>query len=257
MNTESIRAFREKLAAGPVFGPFSKTADPAFAEIMAGAGFDFVIIDLEHGPNSILNAHNLIRAVELGGALPIVRTAEGAEWEIGAALDGGAGGVQIPHVSTAEDAEAMVRHARFSPMGQRGMCRYVRAAQYSMQEKSSYLTEANEPLLVVQVEGREGLENLETIVSVQGIDIVFIGPYDLSQSLGVPGEVDHTSVVEAVSAAADTGARHGVAIGTFVDTVESGIRWAERGVRYVSYAVDVGIFASACGDAVAKFRSGV
>lgn len=253
MNTSIIRSFRDKLASGPVLGPFSKTTDPAFAEVLARAGFDYVIIDLEHGPNTIANAHNLIRAVELGGALPIIRTAEGADWQIGAVLDGGAGGVQVPHVSSAAAAREMVEHAKFSPLGGRGVCRYVRAADFSMQEKSDYLQSANEAILVVQVEGKEGLENLDEIMAVEGVDIVFIGPYDLSQSLGVAGEVDHPSVVAAVEAAVDAGRSRGTVVGTFVDTIEAGRRWAERGVRYISYAVDVGILANASMAAVAEF----
>ena len=254
MNVASIRKFRETLATRPVLGPFSKTTDPAFAELLARSGFDYVIIDLEHGPSSVQNAQNLIRAVELGGALPIVRTAEGAEWEIGAVLDGGAGGVQVPHVSTAAAAREMVERSKFSPLGERGMCRYVRAADYSMQDKSEYLERANEAILIVQVEGKQGLDNLDEIVGVQGVDIVFIGPYDLSQSLGVPGQVDHPSVTAAVQAAVDAGKKHGTVVGTFVDTIEGGRAWADRGVGYISYAVDTGILAHACQSAVTAFR---
>lgn len=256
MNTAAVRRFRAKLVNEPVLGPFSKTTDPAVAEVLSKAGFDFVIIDLEHGPNTVENVHNLIRAVELGGALAIVRTAAGAEWEIGAALDAGAAGVQVPHVDDPASAREAVRRARFAPMGERGVCRYVRGADFSFQDKRDYLAEANESLVVVQVEGRLGLDNLEEIVAVPGIDVAFIGPYDLSQSLGVPGEVNHPLVVDAVSRASDVGARQGVTVGTFVDTVDEARTWAERGVRYISCSVDVGIMAQASAQMIHSFGAG-
>jgi len=121
-------------------------------------------------------------------------------------------------------------------------------------EKGEYMTLANETLVVVQVEGTESVANLKSIVACEGIDVVFIGPYDLSQSLGVPGEVDHPRVVEAVEEAVEEAVRegnaNGVAVGTFTDTVEAASRWAAAGVRYVSFSVDVGIFAQTCQSAV-------
>ena len=254
MSIPVTRTLREQMRQRPVFGPFSKSTDPAFVEAAGLAGFDFVILDLEHGPNHIANLHNLVRAAVIGGAAPIVRVAEGAEWQIGAALDAGASGVQIPHVSTADAATEMVARAKFGAGGHRGVCRYVRAADYSLADKGDYLAKSNETLVIVQVEGSEGVANLGEIVAVDGVDVVFVGPYDLSQSLGVPGEVDHPRVVEAVQAAVREGEQHGVAVGTFTDTGEAARRWADAGVRYVSYRVDVGIFAAACQSAVLAFR---
>jgi 4-hydroxy-2-oxoheptanedioate aldolase len=166
IQTALIEQFGKQLSEEAVLGPFSKTSDPAIVEMMGLAGFDFVILDMEHGPASMLTVQSLIRAAELRSVLPIVRTAEGADWQIGAVLDSGAGGVQIPHVSTAAQAATMVDHARFAPEGMRGVCRYVRAADYSSQDKFDYLKAANRALLIVQVEGSEGLANLGRIAAV-------------------------------------------------------------------------------------------
>jgi 4-hydroxy-2-oxoheptanedioate aldolase len=254
MLTQEIRGFRRKLAAGPVYGVFSKSSDPAFVEILGHAGFDFVIIDLEHGPTTIESAQNLVRGAQIGGIFPIIRTREGDLTMIGAALDIGAGGVEVPQIGSGEEARRVVEHARFAPLGMRGVCRFVRAADYSSLERSRYFAESNEAVIVCQLEGKGALGNLDDILAA-GTDVLFIGPYDLSQSLGVPGQVDHPEVVKTMADVVVRCSRRDVAVGTFVDTPEAARRWREAGVRYLAYSVDVGIFAQACRDTVAALRS--
>jgi 4-hydroxy-2-oxoheptanedioate aldolase len=246
MLTTQIRAFKAKLAQGPVFGIFSKTSDPAFVEAAGHAGLDFIIIDLEHGPNSVQTAQDLIRGAEITGILPIVRVKEDRLSVIGEVLDIGAAGVQAPQIVDAASARAVVERAKFAPAGARGVCRFVRAADFSSLERGRYFREANEALVIAQLEGAEALRNVESILGVAGIDIIFIGPYDLSQSLGVTGQVGHPSVLEKMAYLVELCARNGMAAGTFVDTLESAERWIAAGVRYVAYSVDVGIFTDAC-----------
>jgi 4-hydroxy-2-oxoheptanedioate aldolase len=256
MLTEQIRAFKRKLAAGPVYGVFSKTSDPALIEILGRAGLDFVIIDLEHGPNTIESAQNLVRAAELGGVFPVIRTREGDPTMIGAALDIGAGGVEVPQVGSREQAVEVLRHARFAPAGMRGVCRFVRAAEYSALERSRYFAESNEALIVCQLEGAAAVESLDGILEAGGVDVLFIGPYDLSQSLGVPGQVEHPSVVQTMTEVVERCLRRSVAVGTFVDGPEAARRWRAIGVRYLACSVDVGIFYGACRDLSAALRGG-
>ncbi len=255
MLTEQIRAFRRKLQDGYVLGPFCKTSDPAFLEAAGYAGFDFVIIDLEHGPNTIQTAQNLVRAACIGGVLPIVRVKEDALSVIGEALDIGAGGIQVPQVRTAEDARRVLERARFAPQGRRGVCRFVRAADYSAMDRHRYFAEANEALVILQLEGTEAIENLPEIAAVQGVDILFIGPYDLSQSLGVPGQVDHPEVARRMMEIIGFCRKKGMAVGTFTDTLENARKWREAGIRYLSYSVDVGLFLDACRRVVQSVRS--
>jgi 4-hydroxy-2-oxoheptanedioate aldolase len=234
------------MKTGPVFGPFSKIADPAVIEVLGHAGFDFVILDMEHGPNSPETLQNLIRAAEIAGIAPIVRVPEDDPGMISKVLDIGAAGVQVPQVTTAQAVREAVRVAKFSPQGERGVCRFVRAADYSSLNKQDYFKQANEAVLIIQLEGREALENLDEILSEPGIDVVFIGPYDLSQSLGVPGETMHPLVVEKTRQIAEACRARGIAVGNFTETVEQSRFWVEQGLRYMSFSVDVGLLYEAC-----------
>ncbi len=242
MLTKEITRFREALAVGPVFGPFSKTCDPALVEVMGHAGFDFVILDQEHGPVGTETLGNLVRAAHCVGLLPIVRVPDLREEAIAKALDAGAAGVQVPQVASPEQVRQVLRAARFAPQGQRGVCRFVRAADYSALPREQYFQQANDALVVIQLEGKEALGNLEAILSVGGFDIVFIGPYDLSQSLGLTGQIEHPSVVQSMRQVVERCQEKGVIVGTFVESAEAAKRWIGAGVRYVSYSVDVGIF---------------
>lgn len=246
MLTQLIRDFKAKVKTQPVIGPFSKTEDPAFIEAMGHAGFDFVILDLEHGPNNVKGIQNLIRAAQITGLLPIVRIKEDTPSLIGEVLDVGAGGIQVPQVTTAEAAREVIKRARFAPEGMRGVCRFVRAADYSSLDRFAYFRQANEAVLVLQLEGSEAIRNLDSILEVEGFDIIFIGPYDLSQSLGVAGQIDHPLVAEKMVEIIGKCQAKGVAVGTFVDTIENAIRWKAAGVNYLAYSVDVGIFYEQC-----------
>ncbi|HSW35531.1 MAG TPA: aldolase/citrate lyase family protein [Candidatus Limnocylindrales bacterium] len=227
---------------GIAVGPFIKLTSPAIVEIFGHAGFDFVVIDTEHGPMNIESAENLVRAAKLVGITPIIRVRSNDPSLISRALDIGAGGVQVPQVSTAEQAKSVVRASRFAPDGERGVCCYVRAASYSHVNKHTYFKQANRDILViVHIEGAEGVANLPDIVTVEGIDVIFIGPYDLSQSLGIPGEVEHPLVIGKMQQIVKVARKAGVVVGTFVDDINAAKKWMNAGIQYVSYSVDVGI----------------
>ena len=250
---ETLAQFKKKLKEQTVFGCFVKSCDGIFAETAGYAGFDYCIIDMEHGPISTDKLQELIRACECGGAAAIVRVPDISEQSIGKPLDLGAAGVQIPQVSTAEEAKKAVSLTKFYPRGERGVCRFVRAARYSSLEKREYFQSANDALVILQVEGVQGVEHIDEILAVEGIDVIFIGPYDLSQSLGVPGEVEHSLVTDTMKDLVKKAQAKGIAVGTFVDSIEAGIRWRNLGVHYISYSVDAGIFYEACRGAVKQF----
>ncbi len=243
--TKRIRDFRRALPGGAL-GLFMKSADPMFIETAGYAGLDFAIIDMEHGPLNPHVAQNLVRAAYCGGILPIVRVPNSDAEGIGKALDIGAAGVQVPQVRTAAEARAVVRAARFAPLGQRGLCRFVRAAQYSCKDRAAYLQEADEALVIVQLEGVEAADNAEEILQVPGIDVLFIGPYDLSQSLGVPGQVRHPLVEEKMAEISRKCVQSGLCVGTFADTADMAQKWRAAGVSYLAYSVDAGLFAEKC-----------
>ena len=246
MQDRLIQDFRTKIGERVVLGTFSKSTDPAFIEVMGHAGFDFVVLDLEHGPNNVLSLQNLIRAAETSGLMPIVRVKEDPLSLIGEVLDVGARGIQVPNVRTRQDVEGIIRGARFAPQGMRGVCRFVRAAGYSSADSSTYFADSNTAVLILQLEGREAVENVEEILSVPGVDIVFIGPYDLSQSLGVPGDVRNPKVTDAMAKIVARCVSRKILVGTFADTPEDARKWRKAGVRYLCYSVDVGLFTEKC-----------
>lgn len=229
-----------------VYGPFMKTGDPAFVEIVGHSGFDFAILDLEHGPSNELALQNLIRGAQIANLCPIVRVSKLDEVLIGRALDVGAQGVQVPQITNAKEAAIAVKASKFSPLGERGVCRFVRASNYSSIDRFQYLSEANDNLVILQLEGQEAIDNLDEILEVRGIDVIFIGPYDLSQSIGVPGNINHPLVEEKMKYIIKKASEKGILTGTFVDTVEAAIKWKKVGASYISYSVDVGIFYEAC-----------
>jgi 4-hydroxy-2-oxoheptanedioate aldolase len=255
MNNQ-LNLFKDKLKKGePVYGPFMKTGDAAFVECAGHAGFDFAILDMEHGPVDFFNLQNLIRGAEAAGILPIVRTYDSSETAISKALDLGAKGVQIPQVQSAGEAKEVVKAAKYFPDGERGVCRFVRAANYSATPRNDYFRQANDALIIMQVEGKQVLNHLDEILSVEGLDVLFVGPYDLSQSLGVPGQVSHPTVTEAIRKIVEQAKAAGVVTGVFCDTFEAAALWRETGVQYLSYSVDVGIFTEACKSLVDKLKT--
>lgn len=252
---KALKDFKEKIASGDyVYGMFMKTSDPMFVEATGLAGFDYIILDNEHGPVEIENQQNNIRAAEARDTVPIIRLKDKAENTIGKALDIGAYGIQVPQITSAKEAADVVKYAKFYPYGMRGVCRFVRAADYSAMNRNDYFESSKDVLIILQLEGIEAIKNLDEILEVEGVDILFIGPYDLSQSLGLPGQVNNPVVVNEMKKIVDRAQKKKIAIGTFVDTFEDLKMWKSLGLQYLSYSVDVGVFMDTCRELNKKFR---
>lgn len=240
---ESVTRFKDALESDKgALGPFMITAEPAFVEAAGYAGYDFVLLDMEHGPGTFANLQNLIRAANVAGVCPVVRVPRGTDIWIDRALDVGAGAVLVPQIDTAEQARAVVSAAKFSPVGTRGTCRFVRSAGYGSVPGSEYFAKAQDTAVIIQAEGKKAVENLDEILSVPGIDVVFVGPYDLSSSLGHVGEIDHPEVIECIKEIIAKASAKGVKIGCFADTVEGGKKWRDLGVKFIGYACDTYLF---------------
>jgi len=225
-----------------VFGSFLKFTDPAVVEIMGFAGFDFIIIDAEHGPISMQSAQNMIRSAETANITPIIRVSSNDEALILRALDIGAQGIEIPQINSKSQAIKAVKSVKYSPQGERGVCRYIRASNYSSMDKFKYFKSANEETMIIaHIEGVEGINNLDEILSVSGIDVIFIGPYDLSQSLGIPGQVNNPLVVKKMKEVVLKCKQNKIAVGTFADDIKTAKSWVSLGVQYMAFSVDVGI----------------
>lgn len=229
-----------------VYGVFAKTNDPYFIRALGKSGFDFVILDNEHGPNSVRETYPLIMTSYATGMYPIVRVGKLSDITIQRILDLGPAGVQIPQIQGKEDAENVRKFTKFHPKGKRGMCRFVSAADCGLMDKSVYFSGKSEAAVIIHIEGKEGIDHFDDIVGVEDIDVIFIGPYDLSQSLGIPGQVDNPIVTAEIKKLVDRCKQQNKCVGIFADDVETARRYRDLGVKYIGISVDVGIFAEAC-----------
>jgi 4-hydroxy-2-oxoheptanedioate aldolase len=222
-----------------VYGCFIRYADASLAELVALQGFDFLILDGEHGTLEPRDAENMVRAAELWDVTPIVRVPANQPPVILRFLDTGAQGAQVPLVASASEAQAAVRAVKYWPDGARGLAG-VRAASYGQRlSLGDYTRRANEEtLVVVQIEIREALEHVPEIARTKGVDVVFIGPTDLSQALGVPGQTTHPLVEEAYETIIRGLEDSGVALGILVADAAGARAWKARGARYIAVTVD-------------------
>jgi 4-hydroxy-2-oxoheptanedioate aldolase len=252
MNIKLLNQFKDKLEKN-VIGVFSKTTDSSIVEVFGLSGFNFIILDNEHGYTNYETLKNHIRAAELSNLVPIIRVANDNPENISKSLDIGAYGIQVPNINSKEQVEQVIKAAKFHPTGDRGVCKYVRAAEFKNIEKKDYFRLANDTLIIIQVEGKEGVRNIDDILNVKGIDVLFIGPYDLSQSLGVPGEIMHEKVIKTMNAIINKAKLKEVKIGVFCDDIETAIMWKKAGVNYISYSVDYGIIMDESKNLIKKF----
>jgi 4-hydroxy-2-oxoheptanedioate aldolase len=251
-----INQLKRKLAEGRVvLGTFITLNCPDLVEIAGLAGFDYCIIDTEHGPGNPESIQHMIRAAELRGMVPIVRVTDTAATTILRTLDVGAAGIQVPQVNSPETAENVVRSAKYFPKGDRGAC-LTRSSRYGfVPGVAEYFEEANrETLVIVHCENRQGLECLDGIAAVDGVDVVFVGPYDLSQSFGIPGQIYHPVMVDAVARALAAAKRAGKPAGIFVGSVEEAKARIEQGFSYIAYSTDSLVFAEVCRNIVGGIK---
>ncbi|MCQ6282084.1 HpcH/HpaI aldolase/citrate lyase family protein [Bacillus sp. EB600] len=236
---------KEKLVDNKtVIGTFSKFSSPVATEMLGYLGFDFVILDMEHSALDYHQAEDLIRAGEAAGISTVIRVPGSEENPILRVLDAGVQGVQVPEVGTAEMAKRVVEASRYRPVGMRGLSFSTRAAQYTIKDKNEHLKDSiNKQLVVVQIESKEAVENMEEIASLEGIDVLFLGPGDLSNSYGVPGQLNHPLVQEAVKKLGKVAQKNGKVAGTFVGNHEQALKAIDAGIRYLVYDNDVAFFA--------------
>lgn len=242
MNDLILNKFKEKIRASSCLGIFSKTLDSNFIEAAGISGLDFIILDMEHGAVSIDRIHDHVRACVVSQTMPIVRVSSNDHQAIGSVLDAGALGVQVPNITTAVEARSAIEAAKYHPKGMRGVCRFVRAANFGSLDKAGYFDKANETLVILQVEGIEGIANLDEILDVEGVDVLFIGPYDLSQSVGKPGQVESEEVQRLMKEISLKAKAKGVLLGAFSDNQDNSKALLREGFNYLAYSVDVNIF---------------
>lgn len=244
-------------AGDPLLGTFIQIPSAPLVEIISTTGLDFVIIDLEHGEYGISEVPALVRAADVGGLFTIVRTATNAPSTIGKALDFGADAVLVPHIGSGEEAAAAVAAAKYPPQGRRGAYPLMRAARYGRDHGEGWEAAENERTSVfLMIEGREAVEKLSEILETPGIGGVFVGPMDLSHSLGVQGEVGHPRVEALARKVVRAADEAGVPASIFCPTLEDAAKYADAGFSLIAYAVDSHILSAGYSAANRAFRAG-
>ncbi|MDR1933013.1 MAG: hypothetical protein LBQ57_09375 [Spirochaetales bacterium] len=235
-------------------GTFVNWNVPDVVEIIALAGFDFVVLDNEHGPLTHSSSQDLIRAAELRGITPIVRIPNTFESTILHTLDVGAHGIQAPQVNDAETAQDIVRRAKYKPAGSRGVA-FPRSADFGMTDLSKYFEYENSQVMIItHCENTACLENLDAICRIPEIDVIFLGPYDMSQSMGITGQVNHPLIQEAAQKVLGAAKKYGKAAGIFAGSGEAAKDFAKQGFQYITVGTDAVLFGDRCRQITEAFR---
>lgn len=247
-------AFKHAIAAGQLqIGLWSSLCSPIAAEIVADAGFDWILLDSEHSPNEIPDLFGQLQAASRGTATPIVRPPWNDAVLAKRCLDIGAQTLLFPYVQNAEEAKRAVQSMRYPPDGIRGVSVAARASRFG--RTPGYLTKANgEMCALVQVETRTALDQLEAIASVEGVDGVFIGPSDLAASLGHLGNPAHETVQAAIKDAVERLKKLNKPAGILTGNEEEIRRYIDWGYLFVAVGADVGILASNTTALAKKFK---
>jgi 4-hydroxy-2-oxoheptanedioate aldolase len=244
----SVLKLKQTLQAGnTVVGTWLNAASPGQAETIGYAGFDLVVLDTEHSTYDIAGCENLVRAADAAGLPCLIRVSDNKPTPVAKALEYGAQGIVIPHVSSREEALAAVQNAHYAPLGIRGAAPNVRGADYGRTPWPDYLAKAKaETLVVLQIEGKDGIENLDAIMDVEGVDVLFVGPFDLSESLGISGQLDHPLLLDTVGDVVRRARAKGLALGIWMPTPEQAGPWIERGVQLITVSNNDMIFLQGC-----------
>lgn len=250
-----MHQFRQRLLAGErLVGPMVTLGAPEVAEILAKVGFDWLFLDAEHAPFDALSLQRMMQAA--GNTPCLVRLEASQEVPIKKALDVGAAGIIAPMVNTAEQAAQIVSWCRYSPQGTRGVG-LGRAHGYGL-EFSDYIEAANESVtVIVQAEHIQAAEQIEAIVQVEGVDGVLIGPYDLSASLGLLGQIEHPEVVAAIDRVTAVCQQAKIPLGVFGLSATAVQPYIEKGYTLITVGVDTLLLSSAASSLLQQVRSGI
>jgi 2-keto-3-deoxy-L-rhamnonate aldolase RhmA len=225
--------------AEPCIGTWVTIPSPELVDVICSAEPDFIVIDSEHSPVSFETAQLMSMVCTSRNVSPVFRVPDVIQDQIVPALEIGSHAIQAPNISTIEDAKAFSYFSRYQPVGGKGLSPYTRACNYSGEFAGQMIDEANQnTLLIAQVEGREGIENIERILTVKEIDICFLGLYDLSNYLQIPGQLDNSKLIKLFMGLIDKIHDAGVIVGSIASSKEQLDFLIRAGVRYITYAAD-------------------
>ena len=239
-------------------GSWITLGHPSIAEIMVKAGFDWLTVDMEHSAITLHEAQQLIQVIELSGCVPLVRVGANDANLIKRVMDAGAHGVIVPMVNSKEDAERAVGSVKYPPRGFRGVG-LARAQSYGADFEGYRRWNENESIVIVQLEHIKAVENLKAILSVEGVDAFIIGPYDLSASLGLPGQFDHPEVVAALNEVQRIAQQLNAVAGYHVipPDPKQVVEKARQGYRFLAYSIDFLFLGDSCRGGLKSIRKGL
>jgi 4-hydroxy-2-oxoheptanedioate aldolase len=250
------RSFRDRTLAGDtLLGLFLDLGAPASAELCAAAGYDWILVDLEHGAATEADLVGMLQAVELGGSTPLVRPQSGERLRIGRALDMGARAIMIPRLDSADQAREAVTYLRYPPDGIRGVATRVRGAGLGVVGHADVHRLNDRVVGIVQIESVGGLRDADAIAAIDGVDVLFVGPADLSHSLGIPGQFGHADYLGALEQVVAACRAHGKAAGILVYDTAVVPRHLELGFTFVGIGSDGAFVANEAKRALAAVRS--
>ena len=226
---------------------------PGIGPMLDTCGLDFVIYDMEHGRCDITLLEQMIASCRGSGIVPMARVPDLKFAPLSRVLDVGARGVMVPRVETREQTEEIVRQLKYAPQGKRGVALGVAHDLYRAAGPDFFAQANEETIVIIQLESVRAFENLESIVSVPGVDVAWVGHYDLTLSMGLPGQFDHPRFLEMMDDLVRACRRHSVAPGFLPPTQESAVHWIGKGFRMLSLGSDIGVFL----DGMKKFKTHV
>jgi 4-hydroxy-2-oxoheptanedioate aldolase len=239
------RSFRDRVLGGEtLLGLFLDLNSPTSAELCAAAGYDWLLVDLEHGATTEADLLGMLHAVEVGRSMPIVRPQSGERLRIGRALDAGARGIMVPRLDSADEVREAVTFLRYPPDGIRGVATRVRGAGLGTVAHPDVHRLNQRVVGIVQIESTGGLADADTIASIDGVDVLFVGPADLSHSLGVPGRFDDPIYLDAIKTVLGACERHGKAAGILLYDQAVIARHLELGFKFIGLGSDLGFVAA-------------
>ncbi len=251
-------AFRQRLLAGEtLFGTFANLGSLAASEIDARAGLDWVLVDLEHGANTETDLVPQLAAIGATGAAALVRVEQGTRLRIGRVLDLGAEGVMVPQVGDASAAQEVASWLRYPPAGQRGVALFTRGLDYGTGGHASVDVRNEQVTGIVQVESAQAVDAAEGMAAIEGIDVLFVGPADLTHALGIRGDITHPDYQRAIERVASAARAHGKAAGVMLWSPADVTRYADIGYTVFSLSTDGGLLNAAVRGAVQAGRAAI
>lgn len=236
-------------------GSWLQIGSPAVAEIMAQAGFDWLVVDMEHSAIGISEAQLLIQIIDLSGCVPLVRLSSNDATLIKRVMDAGAHGIIVPNVNSVDDAVSAVKAVRYPPAGTRGVGLW-RAQGYGFDFDKYKKWQASESVVIVQIEHIEAVNNLKAILGTKGVDGFIIGPYDLSASLGIPGEFEHPQFKAAIERVHEISKETNALMGTHTVMPEASVVKDKicEGYRFIAYGIDTLFLGLSCRRDLSEIR---